>query len=82
MSAGLAMGLMDYSTMLSKSVLYTMSRAWQLGRAVLRARHTHTPVLAAVAEQQHGLLLIRGKVRCPCSTGMSGCGLLMVGIQS
>ena len=62
MSAGVAMGVMDYPNMMSKAVLYTMSRAWQLGRVVYRARHTHSPVLAAITEQQNGLVIISGKV--------------------
>lgn len=63
MSAAVATGVMDYPTMLSKAVLFTMSQAWQLGRAVMRARLTHSPVLTAVAKQQNGLVLITGKVQ-------------------
>ena len=39
-----------------------MSHAWQLGRVVLRAQHMHTNVLAAITEQQEGIILITGKV--------------------
>ncbi len=56
------MGVMSYDEMMSKCVLLTMSQAWQLGRAVLRARATHTNVVQAVVEMQHGLILIVGKV--------------------
>lgn len=53
---------MSYDEMMSKCVLLTMSQAWQLGRAVLRARATHTNVVQAVVEMQHGLILLVGKV--------------------
>ena len=62
MEAGLAMGVMDFSSMMSKTVLYTMSRAWQVGRAVLRARRLHSSVLAAITDLQEGFVLIYGKV--------------------
>ncbi len=61
-SAAVAMGVMTYDEMMSKCVLLTMSKAWQLGRAVLRARATHTNVIRAVVEMQHGLTLLIGKV--------------------
>jgi len=62
MVAGVAMGGVDFPTMMSKTVLYTMSQAWQLGRAVLRARRLHSSVLAAITDQQEGFVLICGKV--------------------
>ena len=46
-------------------ISFAMSQAWQLGRAVLRAQHTHTNVLDAITEQQKGIILLTGKVsRC------------------
>ena len=62
MSAAIAMGVMDFNTVLSNCILFTMSQAWQLGRAVSRARTTHNSMIDAVIEQQNGILLITGKV--------------------
>ncbi len=68
MSAAIATGVMDFDTVLSKTVLFTMSQAWQLGRAVLRARHLHTSVVRAIVEQLNGMVLITGKVGVPPSS--------------
>jgi len=65
MSAGVTLGLLSLSEVMSKCVLFSMSQAWQLGRAVMRAQRTHINVLSAVAEQQNGIVLIAGKV-CTC----------------
>ena len=62
MSAALAMGVMDYSSVLSKMVLFTMSRAWQLGRAVQRANIMHSSITQSIVEEQEGMVLIIGKV--------------------
>ena len=62
MSAALATGVMDFSSVLSKMVLFTMSQAWQLGRAVQRAINSHASVVETIAEQQNGIVLILGKV--------------------
>ena len=62
LSAAIATGVMTYSEMLVKSVMFTMSQAWQLGRAVFRARKLHTNAVRAVVEQQHGMVLLTGKV--------------------
>ena len=61
-SAAVATGVMSYDEMMSKAVLLTMSQAWQLGRAVLRARANHTSVIQAIVDMQHGLTLMVGKV--------------------
>jgi DUF917 family protein len=53
---------MTFKEMLEKSVLFTMSLAWQLGRAVMRARLQHTNVVEAVTNQQNGIILLTGKV--------------------
>lgn len=65
MSAAIATGVMPFGSVLSHMVLFTMSQAWQLGRAVHRAVSTHSSVVNAIAQQQHGLVLIMGKVGLP-----------------
>ena len=60
--AGTTLGVMTMSEMKEKCIFFSMCRAWQLGRAVLRAQHTHTNVLDAIKEQQKGIILITGKV--------------------
>ena len=62
MSSGVALCLMTFKEMMEKSVIFTMSLAWQLGRAVMRARVQHTNVIEAVTNQQNGLVLTTGKV--------------------
>ena len=62
MSSGVALCLMTFKEMMEKSVMFTMSLAWQLGRAVMRARVQHTNVIEAVTDQQNGLVLMTGKV--------------------
>ena len=62
MSSGVALCLMTFKEMMEKSVMFTMSLAWQLGRAVMRARVQHTNVIEAVTNQQNGLVLMTGKV--------------------
>ena len=66
MSSAITLGVMSLSEVMSKCVLFSMSQAWQLGRAVMRAQHTHINVLSAVAEQQNGIVLITGKVCSNC----------------
>ena len=63
MSSGVTVALMTYKEMLEKSVLFTMSQAWQLGRAVMRARAQHTNVIETVTTQQKGMVLLTGKVQ-------------------
>ena len=62
MSSGVALCLMTFKEMMEKSVMFTMSLAWQLGRAVMRARVQHTNVIEAVTDQQNDLVLMTGKV--------------------
>ena len=62
--AGITFGRMQHSEVLSKCVLLSVSRAWGLGRAVLRARHEQRTPYEAVIESQHGRLLMTGKVDC------------------
>lgn len=63
MSAAIAIGVMDFRSVSSKMILFTMSQAWQLGRAVNRAINTHSSAINSIVEQQQGLILITGKVR-------------------
>ena len=63
MTSALATGVMPFGSVFSKMVLFTMSQAWQLGRAVKRANSSHTSAITAIVEQQKGFLLISGKVR-------------------
>lgn len=63
MSAAIAIGVMDFHSVSSKMILFTMSQAWQLGRAVNRAINTHSSAINSIVEQQQGLILITGKVR-------------------
>ena len=60
----MALCLMTFKEMMEKLVMFTMSLAWQLGRAVIsmRARVQHTNVIEAVTNQQNGLVLTTGKV--------------------
>ena len=62
MSSGVALAVMTYKEMLEKSVLFTMSQAWQLGRAVMRARVQHTNIVETITTQQKGMVLLTGKV--------------------
>lgn len=62
MSSGVALALMTYKEMLEKCILFTMSQAWQLGRAIMRARVQHTNIIETVITQQKGMVLLTGKV--------------------
>ena len=62
MASGVAFAVMTYKEMLEKSILFTMSQAWQLGRAIVRARAQHTSVIEMVIAQQKGTVLMTGKV--------------------
>lgn len=57
------MALMSIEDVLSKCVLLPYSKAWQLGRAILRTRALgDRSVIEAIIEQQEGSLLTLGKV--------------------
>ena len=62
MHSGVALGVMTHKEFMEKSVLFSMSQAWQLGRAIKRARIAHVDIVQTVAEQQKGMVLITGKV--------------------
>ena len=67
MASGVAISSLTLPQVLSSCVLFSMSRAWQLGRAILRARKNHSNVVTTVVEQQQGVLLFAGKVSLPVS---------------
>ena len=62
MFAGISLGTFTLPDVLERCVLFSMSQAWQLGRAVLGARVTHSSILDTIVSQQHGTLIIAGKV--------------------
>ncbi len=62
MTAYVTIGTLTLSEVLRFCVLHSMSQAWQLGRAIQRARSTHSSVIEAIVEQQCGTLIIVGKV--------------------
>ena len=62
MASGVAVSSLTLPQVFSSCVLFSLSRAWQLGRTILRARKTHSNVVTAVVEQQQGMLLFAGKV--------------------
>ena len=64
LAAAISLGQMKHSEVLSKCVLLSLSRAWGLGRAVLRARREQRTPHEAVVESQNGRLLMTGKVGC------------------
>ena len=66
MQAAISMGPMNLQEVLKCCVLFSMSMAWQLGRAVQRARNMHTSAIEAIVNQQYGTLIIVGKVQCGC----------------
>ena len=53
---------MTLSEVLNTCVLHSLSRAWQLGRAVYRAKKSQCNVIEAIVTQQQGLILLTGKV--------------------
>ena len=53
---------MTLSEVLDTCILHSLSRAWQLGRAVYRAKQSQCNVIEAIITQQQGLLLLTGKV--------------------
>ena len=62
MQAGVSVGVLTHREVFDRCVLFSMSMAWQLGRAVQRARNMHTSVMEAIVNQQNGTLIIVGKV--------------------
>ena len=82
MECAVSMCPVTLDQVLSTCVLFSFSQAWQLGRAVMCASTTKMSVVQAITEQEHGVLLISGKVTVPlihnCSRvarNMLACGL-------
>ena len=61
MSCGISLAPINLKDILKTCVLYSFSQAWQLGRAIIRARNAHTSVVDAVVEHK-GKVLLTGKV--------------------
>ena len=61
MSCGISLAPINLKDILKTCVLYSFSQAWQLGRAIFRARNAHTSVVDAVVEYR-GKVLLTGKV--------------------
>ena len=62
MSCAVCLLLMMLYEVLNTCTLHSLSRAWQLGRAVYRAKQSQFNVIEAIITQQQGLLLLTGKV--------------------
>ncbi len=62
MSSGVTIGVLTLPEVLRFCVLHSMSQVWQLGRAIERAKSTHSSVIDTIVEQQQGTLIIVGKV--------------------
>ncbi len=59
----MAFGVMSYQDIEEKCVVHATSHAWQLGRAVLRARRMGTsPVQAVLRQRRGGVVIITGEV--------------------
>lgn len=63
MVCGISAGVLTLQEILNKTVLLSLSMAWQLGRAVRRAQINGSNILEAIVAQQNGTILIVGKVR-------------------
>lgn len=60
--AGLAF-VLDWKDIKGKCALYTLSRSWRLGNAVLRARLNKASPVDSILQHENGKLLTTGKVR-------------------
>eukprot|EP00794_Sanderia_malayensis_P007001 gene7000-7786_t len=60
-TAGLALTF-SIDDLIDKSPLYTLSRAWHIGNAIMTARKEHKDPVNALIEQQNAAILIIGKV--------------------
>jgi DUF917 family protein/N-methylhydantoinase A/oxoprolinase/acetone carboxylase beta subunit len=61
-SSGIVLGCLGVDEVLSKCVLLSMSGAWTLGRAVVRANMSKRPPYSAITESRNGRLLTTGKI--------------------
>ena len=62
MTCGICLPPVTLDEMFKDCIIHSYSRAWQLGRCVMRARISHSNVVQAIAKQQNGILLLTGKV--------------------
>ena len=62
MSCAVCFLLMTLYEVLNTCILHYLSRVWQLGRAIYRAKQSQCNVIEAIITQQQGLLLLTGKV--------------------
>lgn len=62
MTCGICLPPVTLDEMFKDCIIHSYSRAWQLGRCVMRARKSHSNVVQAIAKQQNGILLLTGKV--------------------
>ncbi|XP_071787711.1 uncharacterized protein [Asterias amurensis] len=67
----LALSPLSRDAVLSHTVLHSVSRACQLGQAVLRAKRDKTPPIDAILKHENGVLLITGKI-VDVSTAITG----------
>ena len=63
MTCGVCIPPLTLEEVFKVCILHSYSRAWQLGRCVMRARLAHGDVVGAIAKQQKGILLLTGKVQ-------------------
>ena len=61
-SAGVSIGSLTAQQLTTTTCLFTVSRAWHIGSALLTARQKHEDPVKAVIDSQNGVLLISGKV--------------------
>ena len=59
--AGLSF-ISDWKDVKEKFILYSLSRTWHLGKAVLRARDDKESPVDSILQHENGKLLITGKV--------------------
>ena len=63
MTCGVCIPPLTLDEVFKVCILHSYSRAWQLGRCVMRERLAHGDLVGAIAKQQNGILLLTGKVQ-------------------
>ncbi|XP_072038494.1 uncharacterized protein [Amphiura filiformis] len=61
-AAALTFSPLKKEQLLQHSVLYSMSRAWHLGKAVLRAQRSKADPVESIVKHEAGKLLMKGKI--------------------
>ena len=61
-SAAFAFAPLGKEQLLHHSILHSISRAWHLGRAVLKAQQAKTDPVESIVTHEAGKLLMKGKV--------------------